>query len=54
MILLCQVAGGLWTGQGRVTPFGGQALIRSHGPPRTVWVGSTGHYQDSINDASAG
>ena len=33
---------------------GGQALIRSHGPPRKVWVGPKGHYQDSISDASAG
>ena len=34
MILLCQGAGGLWTGLGGATPVGGQALIRSHGPPR--------------------
>jgi len=36
MNLLCQGAGGLWTGLGWVTPSGGQALIRSHGPPRLV------------------
>jgi len=55
MNLLCQGAGGLWTGLGWVTPVGGQALIRSHGPPRRGWVGSTGHYEDSIRvDASAG
>ena len=34
MNLLCQGAGGLWTGLGWATRFGGQALIRSHGPPR--------------------
>ncbi len=34
MNLLCQGAGGLWTGLGGATPGGGQALIRSHGPPR--------------------
>jgi len=32
--LLCQGAGGLWTGLGWATPSGGQALIRSHGPPK--------------------
>jgi len=54
MNLLCQGAGGLWTGLGGATPVGGQALIRSHGPPNW-WVGSTGHYEDSIvMDASAG
>ncbi len=37
MILLCQGAGGLWTGLGWVTPGGGQALIRSHGPPMGGW-----------------
>jgi hypothetical protein len=36
MILLCQGAGGLWTGLGWATPGGGQAPIRSHGPPRLV------------------
>ncbi len=34
MILLCQGAGGLWTGLGWATPVGGHALIRSHGPPK--------------------
>ena len=34
MNLLCQGAGGLWTGLGWATPVGGQARIRSHGPPR--------------------
>jgi len=34
MNLLCQGAGGLWTGLGWATPSGGQALIRSHGPPK--------------------
>ena len=47
MNLLCQGAGGLWTGLGWATPCGGQALIRSHGPPRGCGWGSTGHYQDS-------
>ncbi len=36
MNLLCQGAGGLWTGLGWATRVGGQALIRSHGPPRLV------------------
>ena len=36
MILLCQGAGGLWTGLGWATSWDGQALIRSHGPPRLV------------------
>ena len=40
MNLLCQGAGGLWTGLGWATPVGGQALIRSHGPPR---LGGWGH-----------
>ena len=46
--LVCQGAWGLggqdWDGPHR----GGQALIRSHRPVRTGWVGSTGHYEDSI------
>jgi hypothetical protein len=37
MILLCQGAGGLWTGLGWVTPCGGQAPISPHGPPRGWW-----------------
>jgi len=46
MILLCQGAGGLWTGLRWVTPGGvDRLLFRSHGPPKG-WVGSTGHYQD--------
>ena len=45
------VCGQDWDGSHLI---GGQALIRSHGPPNG-WVGSTGHYQDSISDdASAG
>jgi len=32
----CQGAGGLWTGLGWATPVGGQARIRSHGPPRLL------------------
>jgi len=35
MILLCQGAGGLWTGLEGPHLIGGQALIRSHGPPRS-------------------
>ena len=34
----------VWTGLGWATRFGGQALIRSHGPPEIV-VGSTGQYE---------
>jgi len=49
-LLCCQGAGGLWTGLGWVTPVGGQALIRSHGPPRRRRVGSTGHYQDNAGE----
>ena len=38
-LVCCQVAGGLWTGLGWATPVGGQARIRSHGPPRLGgWV----------------
>jgi hypothetical protein len=48
MILVCQGAWGLggqdWDGP----HWCGQALIRSHRPLRTGWVGSTGHYEDSI------
>ena len=63
MILLCQGAGGLWTGLGGATPdwwagsyspgFGGDRapVTRS---AKMWWVGSTGHYEDSISDASAG
>ena len=49
-LVCCQIAGGLWTGLGWATPVGGQALIRSHGPPRRGWVGSTGHYQDNAGE----
>lgn len=34
--LLCQEAGRLWTGLGWATPHGGQALTRSHRPPKEV------------------
>jgi hypothetical protein len=35
-----------WTGLGWATPWGGQALIRSHRPGSSWWVGSTGHCED--------
>jgi len=45
MNLLCQGAGGLWTGLGWATPLVGRLLL-GH-TVRQRLVGSTGHYQDS-------
>jgi len=52
MILLCQGAGGLWTGLGWVTPDWVDKLLLGH-TVRQEWVGSTGHREDNISDVSA-
>ena len=41
MILISQAAGGLWTGLGRATPSGGQALIRAQARQSEFVVGET-------------
>ena len=47
MILLCQGAGGLWTGLGWATPKLVGRLLLGHTVRQDWWVGSTGHYEDS-------
>ncbi len=55
MNLVCQGAGGLggqdWDGPHREV---GRLVLGHTAHGAVWWVGPTGHYQDSINDASAG